>query len=254
MTGRGIGAIAVAICVAWGIGCAEEGHGGRPVEPSSPAADPGVRERAITVTMRVAVGDPRGAASTARTVVTAHGGYVARASETDDGAHLELRAPADALDDVRTALGDLGDLVSSTDEAEDVTLAHADQTARLASARAEEARLAAMFETRTTALADVLAVEHELTRVRGEIERLDAEERAMRDRIAMARVTLDLVRVAPGFTDAPIAFLARSASAGIDAAGAIGLATAGAIVALAPTALGIAAIVLAVRRLRRSMG
>ncbi|HYN08813.1 MAG TPA: DUF4349 domain-containing protein, partial [Vicinamibacterales bacterium] len=61
---------------------------------------------------------------------------------------------------------------------------------RTANARREEQRLVELLSRRTGDLADVLAVERELARVRLDIERMEAETRATEQRVDLATVTL----------------------------------------------------------------
>jgi len=244
--------LAAGVCALW-IGCASGDDGGHGADPSGPAADPGTRERAVHVTMVLEVPSVADAVDGARASVDRAGGYVETSEVEEHSARLELRVPASALAETRAALGALGRARSTSEDVEDVTLTHADQQARLTSARAEEARLAEMFATRTASLADVLAVEHELSRVRGEIERLDAEERALEDRIAMARITIVLAPPAPTLLDDPIATIAGGAMLGVRTAGAIGVAVLAIAAFVAPST--VVAVVLAwmARALRRRL-
>ena len=73
---------------------------------------------------------------------------------------------------------------------DDVTEAFRDLTLRTANARREEQRLVELLSRRTGDLADVLAVERELARVRLDIERMEAETRTTQQRVDLATVTL----------------------------------------------------------------
>ncbi len=236
-----LGIAGLTLCLAWA-GCSESGRGGGALPRSAPAADPGAaaREQTHHATIRVEVADVAAAVAAARRAADLAEGYVETSTVDDERASLELRVPAAALPATRDALSDLGHVTWSGEERQDVTLAHADLRARIASARAEEERLAEMFSTRTATLADVLAVEHELARVREQIEVLDAQDRATQDRVAMARVTLDVSRAIPGVTSEPLAFVARSALAGAHVAATLVVASAGALAALAPSSFVLA--------------
>jgi hypothetical protein len=78
--------------------------------------------------------------------------------------------------------------------AEDVSLGYVDEELALHNLRITLVRLEALAE-RGGKLADVLEIERELTRVRGEVERLEGSHRALADRIALA--TLE-VFITPG--------------------------------------------------------
>jgi hypothetical protein len=61
--------------------------------------------------------------------------------------------------------------------------------ARLANARNTERRLTELLQQRTGNLSDVLAVENEHARVRGEIERMEAEKKNMSNQVSFATLT-----------------------------------------------------------------
>ncbi len=73
---------------------------------------------------------------------------------------------------------------------DDVTESFRDLTLRISNARREEQRLVELLSRRTGDLADVLAVEREIARVRLDIERMEAEMRATQQRVDLATVTL----------------------------------------------------------------
>src|SRR5213078_4606789 len=94
------------------------------------------------------------------------GGYVANTTmQTGRGqlrsATLEVKIPADRFDDGLGGLSALGKLES------------VNVNARMGNARRLEVRLIELLATRTGKLKDVLDVEHELARVREEIERYE---------------------------------------------------------------------------------
>lgn len=241
------------------LGCAANRDTGPGPDPSAstaprgPSADPGVRERVVRVAMRVRVSDVVAAVRVIRSAVSARDGYVERGSAEGERAHFELRVPSAELDALRPSLAALGEVELAEESVEDVTAAHADQAARIASAHAEEARLMEMFATRTDDLADVLAVERELSRVREQIETQEAQERVLREEIAMARISLDLVRDVPGLTSEPLAFLGASATTGVQVTSTLGLAALGALLAFGPSALALLALALLARTLVRRL-
>ena len=87
-----------------------------------------------------------------------------------------LRVPGDRMSDALARLRQLGVVVEDTQGSQDVSDQMVDLDARLANARATEQRLAEILKNRTGKLSDVLEVERELSRVRLEIERIDAEK------------------------------------------------------------------------------
>jgi hypothetical protein len=208
----------------------------------------GAREQSITMHACVDVEAIDGAVEALRARVDELGGYLARLDGDDDLAEVELHVPPAALPALRAQLDALGEVRSTREAREDVTAAHADLDARIASARAEEARLETMMAERTAALADVLAVEHELSRVHERVEQLEAEARTLRERIAMARVSVVLRRRAAPFADDPIAFVREAGASGVRATYVMGLAAAATVAALAPSGIALALTALLARR------
>src|SRR5882724_3204607 len=123
------------------------------------------------------------------------GGYVANTTmQTGHGqlrsASLEVKIPADRFDDGLGGLAGLGKLESVNVNAEDVGEEFTDVTARMGNARRLEARLIDLLATRTGKLKDVLEVEHELSRVREEIERYEGRLRYLRAHAVLSTLTI----------------------------------------------------------------
>jgi len=123
------------------------------------------------------------------------GGYVANTTmQTGRGqlraATLEVKIPADRFDDGLGGLSALGKLESVNVNAEDVGEEFTDVTARMTNARRLETRLIDLLATRTGKLKDVLDVEHELARVREEIERYEGRLRYLRAHAALSTLTI----------------------------------------------------------------
>ena len=123
------------------------------------------------------------------------GGYVANTTmQTGRGqlraATLEVKIPADRFDDGLGGLSTLGKLESVNVNAEDVGEEFTDVTARMTNARRLETRLIDLLATRTGKLKDVLDVEHELARVREEIERYEGRLRYLRAHAVLSTLTI----------------------------------------------------------------
>ena len=101
-----------------------------------------------------------------------------------------VRVPAARLDEVLAKLKTIGRVTDEAQTAEDVTEQIADVGARLANSRNTERRLNDLLLKRTGSLADVLAAEREVARVREEIERLDAQRQNLDRRVTYAVVHL----------------------------------------------------------------
>jgi len=98
--------------------------------------------------------------------------------------------PAARLDALLAGLRGLGRVQEESLGSDDVTDSFRDLTLRISNARREEQRLVELLTRRTGDLADVLAVEREIARVRLDIERMEAEMRATEQRVDLATVTL----------------------------------------------------------------
>ena len=103
-----------------------------------------------------------------------------------------LRVPGARLTDVLARLRALGQVTQDQQNAQDVSDQLVDLEARLRNARATEQRLSDLLKNRTGKLTDVLEVEQEITRVRLEIERLDAEKTNTTRRVAYAAIDLTI--------------------------------------------------------------
>lgn len=127
----------------------------------------------------------------------AHGGYVQKLDATAQVGQARsisatLRIPSVELTAFLSDTKKLGRVVEFSQENEEVTDQYVDVTARLKSARTTEQRLIELQSTRTGKLSDVLEVERELERVRGEIEQMQGEQAVLVDRVQYSSVDLSL--------------------------------------------------------------
>jgi hypothetical protein len=141
-------------------------------------------------------------------LVLASGGFIASASvEHREGqvseATLVLRIPSHAYGNVMAQIGTLGQVTEEQSNAQDVTEEFVDLTARLNNARKLEARLIEMIAGKTSTVADLLEVERELSRVRGEIEQAEGRLRLLEHQSALSTLTVQLTTRAPEIAAAP---------------------------------------------------
>lgn len=141
-----------------------------------------------TGSLQLVVEDVDAAIVTASGLVRVAGGSVAASERTSDGdnpvATITYRIPAGRWDSVLQQLRDLGRKVAGErTSAVEVTGQIVDLEARIRNLRATEAALQAIL-SRAERIADVLEVQRELTTVRGEIERLDAQRVSLEDQAA----------------------------------------------------------------------
>lgn len=97
-----------------------------------------------------------------------------------------LRIPAPQLEAALAELKKLGRVEDESQGGEEVTQQYVDLQARLANSKHTEQRLTEILRTRTGKLQDVLKVELEIDRVRGEIEQMQAEKQELSKRVAFA--------------------------------------------------------------------
>jgi hypothetical protein len=130
-----------------------------------------------------------------RQLATQLGGYVANSSISGGrdqvrSATLELKIPSARYDQAVGGLGAIGRVEAVNTSVEDVGEEYVDVTARVTNAKRLEDRLVGLLANRTARLADVLAVERELARVREEIERYEGRLRYLRTRAAVSSLSV----------------------------------------------------------------
>jgi Domain of unknown function (DUF4349)/Putative zinc-finger len=101
-----------------------------------------------------------------------------------------LRVPADQLEATLADLRKLGRVEAESQSGQEVTAQYVDLEARRGNARNTERRLTELLEQRTGKLPDVLAVETELSRVRGEIESMEAERKNLANQVDFATLNV----------------------------------------------------------------
>ena len=155
-----------------------------------------------------------------RTLASRVNGYIA--TTTVQGgrdqlrtASLEIKIPSLRFDDALAALSPIGKVESVNVSAEDVGEEFVDITARVENARRLEGRIIDLLANRTGRLQDVLSVEHELARVREEIERYEGRLRYLRTRASVSTLVITVHERAPVIVpvagDGPILIAFREA-------------------------------------------
>ncbi len=150
-----------------------------------------------SATLRIVAKDFGGVRAAVEGAVSQAGGFIDRMTVTGDNATARelrgtLRVPGERMADTLARLRAIGQVVEDTQGSQDVTDQIVDIDARLASARATETRLTELLANRTGKLSDVLEVEREITRVRLDIERLDAEKTTMGRRVSYATIDVTI--------------------------------------------------------------
>jgi hypothetical protein len=152
---------------------------------------------ARTVSVVIVAKDFAASRAALESILAHHHGYAASltaSTQANSARSLQasLRIPAAELTAAIVELKALGHVQNETQNGEEVTQQHADLVARLKNSRETEHRLQAILQQRTGKISDVLEVEQEIARVRGEIEQMEAEQKGLEHRVAFASVDLTL--------------------------------------------------------------
>lgn len=197
-------------------------------------------------------------------LIEAYGGYVAdaavhRTQGKSRSGRWVARIPVERFEAFVEALGDLGVPVNRQQTAQDITAEYIDLEARIANKQRLEERLLQLLENRSGKLSEILEIEHELARVREEIETMQGRLRYLANRAALATVTIS-VREDDRYVPAQApTFPARAADAWNDSLAALrrfGEAAAIAVVTVAPWLVFLVPLLLwyALRRRVRAAG
>lgn len=152
---------------------------------------------ARTVSLSIVTKDFDGSHKSLDAILARHNGYAASLSvSTPQGAaksiDASLRIPAPQLAATLTELRALGRVETEGQNGEEVTQQHADLVARLKNSRETELRLQDILRVRTGKISDILSVEQEIARVRGEIEQMETEQKNLEHRVDFATIDLKL--------------------------------------------------------------
>lgn len=140
------------------------------------------------------VADLEAAIRDAEGAVTAVGGYIAGSQRSGDAdkasASVMFRIPAARWTDALDALRKLGTkILGEQTSSQEVTAQVVDLGARLANLRVTETALQGIMD-KATKIPDVLAVQEQLTGVRGQIEELAAQKQNLENQAALATLTV----------------------------------------------------------------
>lgn len=142
--------------------------------------------------------DPERTARELRAEVERIGGRVV--SERVDGAaeswraYLRLRLPPAQVEPAVTWLERQGEVTRKRITATDVSRTLFDQEIALANLTTTLDRLRKLLDGGGLSMQDILNVEREMTRLRGEIERIKGDQRFLKDRVAFATLDVDVGR------------------------------------------------------------
>lgn len=124
-------------------------------------------------------------------------GYIAEQNTTGSpgsqrSMHWKLRVPVDQFESLVQKVVALGELAQNKRTSQDVTEQFYDIEAHIKNKKAEEKSLTKILDERTGKLEDILRIETELSRVRGEIEQLEGKIRVLENLSSLATLTLSV--------------------------------------------------------------
>ncbi|KRE21268.1 DUF4349 domain-containing protein [Agromyces sp. Soil535] len=164
------------------------------------SADLQLEDRSVITTgwVAITVEDPVASAEEAADLAERAGGRVDSRTETPGtdsqppSASLTLRIPSDELDAVVDELRALGTVTSVSMNASDVTQQRQDLDARIEALTASVDRLQELLATATT-VADLIAIESELTTRQAELDSLTQQRDWLVDQVDFSTITVELV-------------------------------------------------------------
>ena len=132
-----------------------------------------------------------------KAIAQRHNGYIASLNSTSPQEAARtlsatLRIPSAQLESAIAELKQLGRVEQESQSGDEVTKEFTDRAARLKNARATEQRLLDVLRDHTGKVKDILEAEREIARVRGEIEQMEAEQRALQTRVDFATIELSV--------------------------------------------------------------
>jgi hypothetical protein len=257
--------LALVLVVLFAAGCANKASSSAPPAADAPpvavaagSAPKADRSRITTMDVTIVAEHFDASMKELRASIDRAGGYVSdlQASGTGEEQHarLEIRVPADRAQEVRGSFAALGEITAATEKVEDVTEQRADLEARITNAKTQEKRLLEIMATKSGSINDLVESEKELSRVRENIERLEAQQRTLVGKVdyATIHVTLEARSVPAWQTPGPS--LVSAGKSGAKGAAAVAVYGSMAFLTLAPTMLPIGVVVfivyLIVRRRR----
>jgi hypothetical protein len=175
-----------------------------PKEIESPPQTAGTStDRKIIKTGRISieVEDFDTAASAVEGLAATAGGFISNSnsyitSEGQKRGTITIRIPAEGFESVLDEVKKLGEVKSTSSSGQDVTEEYIDLEARLKNYQRQEERFLAILDNATT-VEDVLKVEEQLGRVRGEIERIEGRLRYLDNYIDLSTITVEISEPVP---------------------------------------------------------
>jgi hypothetical protein len=129
-------------------------------------------------------------------LIKEHNGFLAESDQatvtsTQRRATWRVRVPVDHFNTFLAAVCRLGEVKQNHVGSQDVTEEYFDVEARIHNKQEEEKRLLKHLSDSTGKLEDILAVERELSRVRGEVEQMQGRLRLLANRTELSTITIE---------------------------------------------------------------
>jgi Domain of unknown function (DUF4349) len=129
-------------------------------------------------------------------MIKEHDGFLAESDQssvtsTQRRATWRVRVPVDRFEVFLAEVTHLGEVRQNHLGSQDVTEEYFDVDARIRNKQEEEKRLLTHLSESTGKLEDILAVERELSRVRGEVEQMQGRIRFLANRTALSTITIE---------------------------------------------------------------
>jgi hypothetical protein len=130
-----------------------------------------------------------------RSLVKENGGFLSESNQSSynreqQQASWKVRVPVDRFETFVSAVVRLGEVRQNRIDSQDVTEEFVDLEARIHNKQEEEKRLLKHLDETTGKLEDILSVERELTRVRGEIEQMQGRLRYLANQSDLSTVSI----------------------------------------------------------------
>lgn len=170
--------------------------GEKPEAPKAEPERPALPRRVIyTADLRLIVQDLTAVEEQIRKLVAEHKGFIAQSESSGrtgaprDG-FWKVRVPVAGFDDFVAGVQRLGVPEKSRTDSKDVSEEFYDLQARIKNKKVEEERLLEHLKKSTGKLDEILIVEREISRVRGEIEQMEGKLKVLADLTELTTVTI----------------------------------------------------------------